>query len=136
MSFDKGLIELLKGEPTVQAVATSGPYWSIIPKPVAVRMPCVVIHQITGVATVTLDSTVPLTERRLQFNCEAADPFAAHALAEAIKEFRKDYKGTLPDGTVVQACVLNATPFDMPYEIGGNNIVFRTVMDLTMWTED
>jgi hypothetical protein len=107
-------------------------YFNFVPRQATV--PLVVIHRVSSVPIVTLDATAELLPTRFQFDSYAADSLKSRQLAAAVYNLLKDYAGVLPDGTVVQGCVAN-NGFDMPFEQGAKDVIFRAVLDITIWSK-
>ncbi len=134
MAFEQGLYQLLTEDPYVGAIVGKNVFCSQLPKGAA--FPAIVFHTIATMPISDLDMTAGLEPRRVQVDCiSAVDQFGARALARAVKNLLVDYQGTLPDGTVVSATILNDDP-DLPYEVGALGYAFGVGVDIEMWVSE
>ena len=88
------LYALLTNDDTVASLLgkPDGVYANLIPR--GGTQDCVVVHEIIGTDLVTLDSTLDLQEKRVQFDCYSGDYIKSKTLAKAVKDLLKDYSGS------------------------------------------
>lgn len=78
------------------------------------HLPAIAIHQYGGTQDYDFSGPIDINEDQLQLDCYGLDSDTCRATAEAAKALLQGFVGTLPDGTVVQACYLErsqAMPF-------------------------
>lgn len=131
MAFEQGLYQFFTDDSSpVGAVVGDSVWFSQLPKGAA--FPALLIHTVANPALVDLDSTASLQQRRIQIDCiSAVDQLGARSLARAVMNMLTDYAGTLDDGTVVSAAILNDN-IDLPYEVGAHGYAFRVALDFTL----
>ena len=141
--LENALYNILRNDTGVSAYVTDakGIAFTLIPSGTLKTSAVVVIHNVTGVPTTTLDATTDLNERRVQFDCYASNYTDSRGLAAAVKNALVDLAiGSYSNGdspltyTFIQTSIIN-NDFDMPYEQGGAGIgfVYRAVLDITFW---
>lgn len=134
MAFEQGLYQLITQDSGCIAAGIAGNVrWSYLPN--GAQSPAVVIHTISTVPVITLESTLPLNEKRVQFDVYASSYYGTKAGVRALKALLQDFSGTLPDGTVVQS-VLVGNDYDAPFEIGAGGFLDRACFDCTFWFDE
>ena len=129
--FEKGLYELIQNDQTVEPLVGQSIWFTQLPK--GATFPAIVVHTISDVNIITIDSSVNLKPRRMQFDCiSSVSQLNARSFSNAVKNLLQDFSGKLVDGTMVQTCILN-NDFDMPYEVGAFGYAYRVVLDMTFW---
>lgn len=106
-------------------------YWSNAPKSAA--WPQIVLTSVHTYHSMTTSGDDALVGRRLDIECSSAvDLPAARKILAAVKSMLNGYKGTLPDGTVVQGIFFNSD-MDATYEVGAKSYAYGATLDLTVW---
>lgn len=128
--IETGLYQLLIGDATVNGLVNGAVYFTVLPE--GSPFPAVVMLTASSSPLVALDGTANLQERRFQFDCYAKDDFlGARALSNAVKGLLEDYAGTLPNGDIVEACVLNLE-IDAAFDTGGSSYTSRAILDISI----
>lgn len=107
-----GFITLMTDDAGVNALVGTKIYKSVLPR--GYTLPSIAIHRYGGTKDYEFDGPVATREDQIQVDCYASDPESAQQVAEAVRALLVPYVGTLPDGTVVQACYLERD-MDMPF---------------------
>ncbi len=141
--FENALYNLVRASSYVNALVTDpkGVAFSLLPT--GTKLPAVVIHIVSSSQTTVLERTTELVEARVQFDCYATSYSQSRQLAKIIKDILADGSGDVSNGdspetfTHIQACIVNNN-FDMPVEQGGagKGLVFRAVLDMSIWFND
>jgi hypothetical protein len=132
--IENALYQLLTSDTNVAALLgdPTGVYFSFAPR--QYKPPCIVMHRVSTVPIVTLDATADLLPARYQFDCYSGDALSAGALADAVYFLLRDFNGAIgsPPDIFIQACVMENI-FDLPFEQGAKDVVYRTAVDVTIW---
>lgn len=107
-----GFIQLLTADSTVNGLITGRIYKNVLPR--GYVLPAMVIHRYGGTQEYQYDGPVGTREDQVQVDCYSADPEVTQQLSEATRAVLSDFKGQLPDNTVVQGCFLERD-MDMPF---------------------
>ncbi len=132
-SIESGLYSLLVNSASVNSLVNGSVWFGLMQE--QATLPSIVISAIAGGPIVTLESTLATADRRFQFDCYANDYLTGRKVAKAVRQLLQDFSGTLYDGTLVKACVVNLD-MDMPYETGGTGLVYRAVLDLSIFYDE
>jgi hypothetical protein len=139
--LENAVYNILRNDSGVSAYVTDPRGIAFTLLPTGVRLPAVVIHNVVGLPTTTLDATTDLNERRMQFDCYGSNYTDARALSAAVKNALVDLaigtysNGDSPETTMlIQTSIVN-NDFDMPFEQGGTGqgFIYRAVLDITFW---
>jgi hypothetical protein len=76
-----------------------------------------------------------LRDALFQVVCYSSDYYTSRNIAQVVRQFLENYTGTLPDGTVVDA-VLIEKDFDMNYEEGSKGFIFGAYLQFRIWHVD
>ena len=127
-----GLFEVLTNNAPVAPLLADGKavHFGLLAKNAAT--PAIVISRVSSQAEVMLDGTAGVIQARYQFDCLAPDYDDAAELDMAVRQLLQDFSGNLPDGTQVQAIIINVAGLDLPYEAGGKAYLFRRMSDFTI----
>jgi hypothetical protein len=106
-----GVISLLKADSGVSGIAGSRVYKNELPR--GYSFPAVVVHRYGGTQDYQMDGPVGVREDQIQIDAYAVTG-TIEGLSEAVRALLVGYVGTLPDGSVVQACYLERD-MDLPF---------------------
>jgi hypothetical protein len=84
----------------------SGVYWQQMPE--GSLLPGLVLSQISGGGTPTLDGADPLHTARIQISAFGMTYGDAKSLSRAVRATLEGFAGTLPDGTLVGQTILSS----------------------------
>lgn len=107
-----GFIALLTDNSAVNGLIAGRIYKSVLPR--GYGLPAIAIHRYGGSQEYQADGPAGTREDQIQLDCYAEDPETAQQVAEAVRTLLASFRGTLPDGTVVQGCFLERE-MDMPF---------------------
>lgn len=131
MSVDTGLLQLVKQDSAVNALVSGHVFQILAPKgnqgPAAlpyIIQTCIATHD-----DYSMSGVVGLREGLFQYDCYDTTHNEARAIAKALRDLLKNYKGTLPDSDSTQVtAVFVDKDWDMPFEEGGKSFVHRVMM--------
>src|SRR5579864_9228290 len=131
MSIEKGLFQLIQSDAGVSSLVSmtggKGLYWILVPKGAA--YPCIVLSWVATSDTIATSGDLGFRNGLLQVDCYSSQYYPSKAIAIAVRDLLKSYKGTLPDtDSTVVAGVLQTKDWDMPYEEGAVGFVYRSLM--------
>jgi hypothetical protein len=78
------------------------------------KLPAIILHKYGGAQDYDFDGPVDISEAQIQADVYAADENGCGLMIAAIRSVLDGFVGTLPDGTVVQACYYERE-MDMPF---------------------
>ena len=107
-----GIISLLTANTTVNGLVRGRVYMSLLPR--GYRLPAIALHRYGGTQDYEFDGPVGVREDQVQIDVYGDTVEDCQTTIEAVRSTLVGYVGTLPDGTVVQACYLERE-MDMPY---------------------
>jgi hypothetical protein len=87
---------------TVAAQVQGRVYENELPR--GYRLPAIAVHQYGGAQDYDFSGPISINEDQVQLDCYGQDSLSCRATAEAARKLLENFTGTLPDGTVVQAC--------------------------------
>jgi Protein of unknown function (DUF3168) len=125
--FIKGLYMLLTADPGVSAIVGSRVYFILQPKMTLV--PSLVLSCVSTSDLYTMSGITGFREGQWQIDCYASDYYSASGLQLAVRSLLENYVGNLPDtdATAVTATFIEKA-WDMPYEQGGKNFIYRSLL--------
>jgi hypothetical protein len=137
MSVEKGLFQLVQSNAGIASLVTTtngnGVYWILAPK--AATFPLIVLSRVATDDTIAMAGDLGFRGALFQVDSYAGDFYTSRAVAAAVRELLESYKGTLPDGTVVDA-VLQEKDWDFPYEEGSVGFIYRAMQQFRVWYND
>lgn len=107
-----GIIALLNADSGVNTLIAGRIYRNELPR--GYTLPAIAVHRYGGTQEYDLNGPVGVKEDQIQLDVYGQDSATASAAAEAVKALLEPYTGTMPDGTIVQACYLERD-MDMPF---------------------
>lgn len=133
--IEKGLLQLIASNSGVTALVTGKVYWVLAPK--GAPVPYIVLSRVTTKDSYDMVRDTGLREGLFQVDCYSADFYGSRAIAKAVWNLLKSYRGTLPDtdSTKVQATFIDKD-WDMPYQEGAKGFVFRALLHFRVHFED
>ena len=139
MSVEKGLFQLIQGDPTVSSLVTmangAGVYWILAPK--GATYPLIVLGTVSTSDTITFGGDAGFRNALFQIDCYASSFYQSRSIAKAVRNVLKSYRGNLPDtDSTAVAGVLQTKDWDMPYEEGSTGFIFRAMLEFRVWYYD
>jgi Protein of unknown function (DUF3168) len=135
--IEKGLFQLIQSDSSITSLVSAtngnGVYWILAPK--AATFPLIVVSRIATTDTNTVAGDVGFRNALFQVDCYAGDYYTSRSVAAAVRELLESYKGTLADGTVVNA-VFQTKDWDFPYEEGSVGFIYRAMQEFRIWYFD
>jgi Protein of unknown function (DUF3168) len=107
-----GFMALLKADAGVSGLVGVRVYQSVLPR--GYILPAIAIHRYGGSQDYEYAGPVGVREDQIQLDAYGETAESLQQVSEAIRSLLVPYVGTLPDGTVVQACYLERD-MDMPF---------------------
>ena len=130
-----GLIYLVQANPDTNALVGDWVYENSIPR--GNVFPAVVVHSYNGTQDYDYAGPIGIREQMVQFDTYGRTSVEARKLREAVRRLISRYKGTLPDGTTVQAAFLERE-MDMPFlpNADAKGVSNRSVLGFRIVTEN
>lgn len=122
-----GFISLLKADSGVHGLVAARVYEDVLPRGYA--LPAAVVHRYAGVQDYDMAGPVDVREDQIQVDAYGRTAPECQQVKETVRELLAPYVGTLPDGTVVQACYLERD-MDMPFlpNADTKGIAYRSIL--------
>lgn len=130
MALGEGLISLLSGEATINALlaATDSVYEDAITQDHA--MSYLSLSQLSQDPMKALDGTSGMRKSEFDIDCVCTSRVKANALADAVDEFIKDFTGAAGSNTI-NAVLLNDRAYDaIPVSQGSDNYKYITTLNV------
>ena len=139
MGIEKGLFQLIQTDSVVSSLVDmtggKGVYWILVPKGAA--YPCIVLSRVATSDTNTVAGDAGFRNALFQIDCYASTYYPAKAIAAAVRNVLKSFKGNLPDAeSTAVGGVLQTKDWDMPYEEGATGFVNRALLEFRVWYYD
>jgi len=123
----EGIISLLKNDTGVAAVVSSRVYRDVLPR--GYVFPAIVVHKYARAQEYQFSGPVDVAEDHIQIDAYGSTSAARDSAIDAATSLLIGYVGTLPDGTIVQTCMLERE-MDMPFlaKADATGFAFRTLL--------
>src|SRR5206468_8976918 len=106
---------------------------SLMPK--ETDLPAVVFYVAATTSVYSMQGASGLRAKRVAFDSYARKYSDAVAVSDAIRGLLQSFKGSLPDGTLVNGCIVQ-NDMDFPYEAGTSGYVHRRLLEVEIWHND
>lgn len=112
-----GFIQLCAATPAINNALQGRIYEDVMPR--GYTLPCAVVHGYDGSQDYDFNGPLTIREDGVQFDVYAATGDEARAIVDTLRLTLGSFVGTLPDGTVVQACYVQRA-MSLPFVTGAD----------------
>ena len=137
--IENGLFQYVTSNTNVQSAVgldnngVARAFWILAPQ--GSQVPFLIFSRVGTVDPYTMAGTTGIREGKFQIACYASTFLTSRAISKTVRQLLENFRGTLPDGTVVQATFIDMD-FDHQYSEGGKGFVFQAILQFRIWFEE
>jgi hypothetical protein len=137
--IEQGLFQLVTLNPTIQAAVgadvngTTKAWWVLAPQ--GSVLPFLVFSRVSTADTYAMSGPTQKREAVFQIVCYSTSYYGSRTIAKAVRTYLGSYKGTLPDGTVVDGVIVDKD-WDDRYEEGSKSFVYGAYLQFRVFYFD
>jgi hypothetical protein len=107
-----GIITLMNADTGIAGLVSGRIYKNVLAR--GYQLPAIAVHRYGGSQDYEFSGPVDISEDQLQIDVYGTDADSCQEVAASVRALLAPFTGSLPDGTIVQACYLERD-MDMPF---------------------
>lgn len=134
--IEQALFQLVTQESTIQSAVgvdangTTRAYWILAPQ--GAIIPFLIFSRVGTTENYAMSGTTGLREALFQIVCYSSTYYQSRNISGVVRNFLKNYTGTLPDSTVVDSIFIEKD-WDDRYEEGSKGFVYGAYLQFRVW---